>query len=80
MKEKKRALITQELNIEISGGRAVLISGCGGIIGFSDTEIGLSTVSRPVWITGEKLTLSWAGEGRLMIKGEIASVGFGREK
>lgn len=80
MKEKKRALITQELNIEISDGRAVLISGCGGIIGFSDTEIGLSTVSRPVWITGEKLALSWAGEGRLMIKGEIASVGFGREK
>lgn len=80
MKENKRVLIPQELCVEISNARDVLISGCGGIIGFSDTEIGVSSASRPVWVRGEKLALSWAGEGRLMIKGRISSVEFGREK
>lgn len=80
MKDKKRVFIPHELCVEILNGRDVLISGCGGIIGFSDTEIGVSSASHPVWVRGEKLALSWAGEGRLMIKGEIMSVEFGREK
>lgn len=77
MKDKKLVIIPQELCVEISNGNAVLISGCGGIIGFSETEIGVSSVSHPVWVRGEKLALSWAGEERLVIKGKITSVEFG---
>jgi len=80
MKEKKQSAMTRETSVEISNGRAVLISGCAGIVGFSDTEIGVSTCGRPVTVRGERLALSWAGEGRLMIKGEITSVEFGRGK
>ena len=80
MKEKKMLSVMRETSVEISNGRAVLISGCAGIVGFSETEIGVSTCGRPVTVRGERLSLSWAGEGRLMIKGDVVSVEFGRGK
>ena len=80
MKDKKRGIIPHELSVEISNGREVLILGCCGIVGFSDTEIGVSTGVYPVFVKGERLALSWAGDGRLMIRGDISSVEFGRVK
>ena len=80
MKEKQSVFAPPGASVEISNGRAALISGCRGIVSFSDTEIGVSTGGRPVTVKGRHLVLSWAGEGRLMIKGEISSVEFGRDE
>ena len=74
MKNNKRIAARLPLSVEISGRGEVLISGCTGILRFSEDEIGVRTESSPVAVRGAKLTLCWAGEGRLMIKGRIDAV------
>ena len=80
MKNNKRIAAHLPLYVEISGRGEVLISGCTGILRFSEDEIGVRTESSPVAVRGAKLTLCWAGEGRLMIKGRIDAVLLEGEK
>lgn len=80
MKNNKRIAARLPLSVEISGRGEVLISGCTGILRFSEDEIGVRTESSPVAVRGAKLTLCWAGEGRLMIKGRVDAVQFEGEK
>lgn len=80
MKNKRRPIARLPLSVEISGRSEVLISGCAGITRFSENEIGVRTEGAPVSVKGESLSLCWAGEGRLMIKGRVDAVVFEGEK
>lgn len=77
MKIKKRTEqkpMTTNSAVEISGRREVLVSGCTGILSFSDEKIGIRAKNEEIRIIGNALALCWAGEGRLLIKGEIDSI------
>lgn len=79
MKNDKK-IVRLPLSVEISDRGEVLVSGCTGILRFSEDEIVMRTERSPVAVKGAKLTLCWAGEGRLLIKGRIDAVLFEGEK
>lgn len=76
MKNKKTIAPLSPLAVEILGRRELLISGCTGILHFSEEKIGVRTKSSSVWVSGASLTLCWAGDGKLMIKGRLDSVEY----
>lgn len=75
-KRKISAHVISRLSIEISGKSEILICGCTGITYYSETEVGLLSPEGEVSVGGEKLTMRWAGEGKLLIDGKISAVNF----
>jgi len=80
MKNKKIFPVFSPLSVEILGTCEMLVSGCAGIIHFSAEKIGVRTSGPSVWVSGDELTLCWAGDGKLMIKGRICAVEYKGER
>ena len=80
MKNKKRIYEKIPVSVEISGNEEALISGCTGILCFSKNKLAVRAKNVSVSTEGSGLTLSWAGDGRVMIRGKISSVGFAGEE
>ena len=80
MKNRKFSSPVPPVSAEILGTREILVSGCTGIIHFSDDNIGVRTSGPSVWVSGDGLSLCWAGDGKLMIKGVIRAVEYKGEK
>ncbi len=80
MKNKKISSPISPMSVEILGTRELLISGCTGIIHFSKEKIGVHTKGPSVWVSGDDLTLCWAGDGKLMIKGRVCAVEYKGEQ
>ncbi|MBR0235721.1 MAG: YabP/YqfC family sporulation protein [Clostridia bacterium] len=78
MKKKKQtgAPISPPTSVEILGRRELLISGCTGILHLTEEKIGVRAKKTSVWICGGGLVVSWAGSGRLMIRGRIDSLEY----
>ena len=72
--KKPRNNYLGEFSVEVLGRRSVLVSGCTGILHYSDERIGVSAKKNSVWISGAYLTLCWAGDGRIMVSGEISTL------
>lgn len=79
-KAKRTPSALSKTTVEIFEQSRLMISGCIGVTHFSSEEIVILTKSAHVSIFGEGLTLCWAGDGRLMIKGTISCVRYGGEK
>ena len=75
-KKQKPASANVPASVEILGRREMLISGCGGIISLSPEKIGVRSKNTSIWICGGSLVISWAGRGRLMIRGRIDSLEY----
>ena len=80
MKNKKHLQPPLPLSVEISGRRDALISGCTGIIHFSKEKIAVRAKRTSVWVEGGELIMSWAGDGKIMIRGRIDDVSFKGEQ
>ena len=61
-------------NIEISGKKEILVCGCKCLDHYSESEIIVSVPEGKYHIVGEKMTMRWAGAGKLMICGKISEV------
>ena len=75
--QKKRKLLLPVIdsgNVEINGKKEILVCGCKGLDHYSETEIIISVPDGKYHIVGEKMTMRWAGAGKLMICGEISEV------
>ena len=72
--KKPRIGYLGEFSIEVLGRRSVLVSGCTGILHYSDGRIGGASKKNSVWLCGERLTLCWAGDGRIMVSGVISTL------
>ncbi len=62
--------------LEIVERGEMLISGVLGIEGYSPENIRIRTAKGFLCICGKALTLCWAGEKRLLLKGKIEGVSF----
>ena len=66
--------------LEIAERRELLICGVNGIGEYSRETIRILTAKGEIAVVGEKLTLCWAGERRLMLRGEIGQIVFEKRK
>lgn len=68
-------LIPRE-TLEIAERCELLISGVSGIDEYSRESIGIRTKKGIVRICGDGLVMCWAGDKKLMLRGEIVSIQF----
>ena len=82
MKNKKRysKIARPPVSVEILARSEMLVSGCTGIIHLTGDTIGIRAGKTSVWVKGEDLTISWAGSGRLLIRGVIDSLEYKGDK
>ncbi len=71
----KPALLPKE-TLEIMERGEMMVSGVSGIMGYSPYEIKLRTAKGFLCISGNALTLCWAGEKRLLLRGKITEISF----
>lgn len=76
MKRISKEDVVKPLTAEIVGTREMLLCGCTGIIHFSCERMGIRARTVSVWVSGEGLSLCWAGDGKLMIRGKISLVEY----
>ncbi len=62
--------------LELSERGELLLSGVCGIEGYAPDRIRVGTVRGFVVVEGKGLTLCWAGEKRLMIRGRVEHLAF----
>ncbi len=74
-KVPKIPLLPREI-LEIAERGEILISGVLGIEGYSPEQIRIRTAKGFLCICGKKLTLCWAGEKRLYLRGKIEGISF----
>lgn len=59
---------------EISGRNEILVCGCTALRHYSDDKVVIGTPEGTTVVSGKKLVMRWAGYGKLLICGELASV------
>lgn len=81
-KEKKRkphpphVPVMPRETMEIAERRELLICGVEGIEEYGNEAVCVKTAKGAVRILGTSLVLCWAGEKKLMLRGEIESISF----
>lgn len=77
MKKRKSPIseITRSC-IEISGRDEILTCGCKGLSFYSRDEVKIIVSEGEISIRGNNLSMRWAGDGCLLIEGEISAVEF----
>lgn len=63
-------------NMEIVENSRLLICGCVGIADYSRERARICTRTDDIIITGRGLSLCWAGEGKMLISGDLRTVSF----
>lgn len=76
MKREKKTAPPLITSVEISGKSEVLICLCRGLLFYSSERIETDTPLGEITVCGERLTMRWAGDGKLLICGIIRSVNF----
>ncbi|MBQ9747520.1 MAG: YabP/YqfC family sporulation protein [Clostridia bacterium] len=70
---------TPRETVELCDRGEMLICGVTGIEDYSPCRVSIRTVRGAVGVCGRALTLCWAGERRLMLRGEICQIEFLRK-
>ncbi len=76
---KTTPLLPKE-TVEIAARRELLVGGVCGIADYSPERIGIRTGEGILAVCGNHLTMCWAGEKRLMLRGQILSVTMEKER
>lgn len=72
--EHGKRFVNMDSQIEITGGREVLVDGCRKILEYNDVFVKVRTWEMTVNIWGSDLSVSDFGSGAIYISGKIQSV------
>ena len=70
------AAVAPKMTIECSDRYELLISGCKNIDEYSKESVTVSTFSCKVKVLGTSLSISFLGDGKILLSGRISSVEF----
>ncbi len=73
---KTVACAAPKMSLECLDRYEVLIGGCKKIDSYSPEETVVSTGSCAVRVTGQKLSISFSGEGKILLSGKILAIEF----
>ena len=66
--------------LEICDRRELLIAGVLGILEYSEQRVCIRTTGGAVTVCGNALTLCWAGEKRLLLRGDMEAITFSQKR
>lgn len=73
---KAAAAVCPNLTLECLDRYEILLGGCRKIVSYSETNAEVSTSSCLVRITGENITISFSGNGKILLCGKFSSIEF----
>lgn len=73
---KTLSSVAPKMTLECLDRYEVLLGGCKKIEAYSPEETVISTASCNVRVTGKKISISFSGEGKILLSGKISSIEF----
>ena len=70
------AALAPKMTLECSDRYELLIGGCKNIDEYTKEKFLVSTSSRRVCVSGAELSISFLGEGKILLSGKISSIEF----
>ncbi len=70
------AKITPKMTLECSDRYELLIGGCKNIDEYTKEKVVVSTSSCKVCVSGTALSISFLGDGKILLSGKISSIEF----
>lgn len=65
--------------VEAVGSREITVSGCEGLINYTDSEVVLRLCDGMVSVSGEELELRSFAGGRILVRGRVRCIRLGGE-